>query len=1136
MKNKTLKLIMTCFIFAASGLGVCYANGTYSQETFFTMELKNRTVKEVFSEIEKSSEYIFFYLDNSLDMERKVSVKVKNKLVDAILDQVFKGTDNRYYISDRQIVISKEKNAPTPAPQQQGKTLTGTVSDETGPLAGANVRIKGTTVGTITDENGRFVIDNVPANSVLQISYIGYAMQEVTVTNQTTLNIVLMEESVGMQEVIVVGYGTQKKATLTGSVSQVTGKDITSKASTDVLNALQGQMAGVQVLRDGGQPGSETSGIRVRGFTSANDASALVLIDGVEGDMKLINPDDVESISVLKDAASASIYGARAAAGVILITTKKGSKAGGKARISYNGSFGLNLPGYMPQRIAPWEEQALINSEGRLRERSAELNAERASWIANPNYNYHPNTTRWNFFTNSNWLNEGTNDYTTQQNHAISVNGGSENIQYYVSGGFFTKSGLIKYGPDDYSRYNLRTSLDAQLNQYVDLNIIAGYDGGFTSQSSYGSTNLLSTLYSSRGRQGIYLPEEDTNYANNPYSADLQVNAIDIMKNGGEQNARNEKYTGKLGVKFHDFIKGMTVELNASRRADYYNYERDGRFVISMGRNGEVRGGGTGAYSANNPNFVEKTKNYAYQDKLEALLNYDLKIDSHAIHFLLGGSYEQYYKDQITATAKNLISNDFFSLNFYDKSVATNSVMSDLIQPWKMASVFGRLNYNYQERYLFEANFRYDGSSRLAPGKRFGLFPSFAAAWRVTEEDFFEGLKDKIQNFKIRADWGKLGNSTVLNSMYYPYIGVIANSTIMGKATYYQSELASQDITWEVVTSTDIGLDLSTLNNRLSLTADYYWKYNSNMLSKIEVAHLVGVGIPYVNMGELKTWGWEISLNWRDKIGDLTYSIGFNIDDSQNELVKFGDNDIISTTASTAHLEGYPLNSIWGYKTDGFWRSRDEYLAYKESNPGYVTFDDAKIWGGDIKYLNLDGNPVIGPGAQTVDDHGDLVYMGTTNGRYLYGINLNLQWHGFDFTAFFQGVGKRSFFIDPTVMCPLYYSYQMPWMMHLDYWTESNQDAYFARINGSDSEMRNYYYSDHWVQNGAYIRLKNIQLGYTFPISKKYVDNLRFYIAGTDVWEYSKVLDTFDPESGNNVGRSYYPFFRTWTTGISINF
>jgi len=1019
----------------------------------------------------------------------------------------------------------------------QVRGVSGTIMDASGePVIGANIVEKGTMNGTVSDIDGRFSLQVTPG-ATLVVSYIGYDAQEVAVGERTELKITLAESSLHLDDVVVVGYGVQKKVTLTGSVSQVTGQDIVSKTSTDVLNALQGQMAGVAVLRGGGQPGSETSGIRVRGFTSANDASALVLIDGVEGDMKLLNPEDVETISVLKDAASASIYGARAAAGVILITTKKGA-AQGAAKISYNGSFGVNLPGFMPKRMSPWEEQELIDNPSRALERSLEQDAERRSWIANPNYNYRPNDSRWEFFTSANWLDEGTKDYTTQQNHAISISGGTEKTQYYVSGGFYTKGGIIRYGPDDYSRYNLRATLNANLNRYVDLNLIAGYEGGFSAQSSYGSTYLLSTLYSSRGRQAIYLPEEDTNYANNPYSADLQVNAIDIMKNGGERKSRTEKFTGKLGVRFHDFVKGLTVDVNASRRADYYNYENDGRTVVSMGRNGVIRGSGAaGSYAANSPNFVTKTKNYAYQDKLEGLLNYDWKLDNHSIHLLLGGSYERYYKDEISATARNLISNDFFSLNYYDASLATNSVLSDVIQPWKMASVFGRANYNFAERYLFEANFRYDGSSRLAPGKRWGLFPSFAAGWRISEEAFFEPLREHVDNLKLRGDWGKLGNSTVLNSLYYPYLGLIDNSTIMGKATYYQSELASQDITWEIVTSADVGIDIGVLGNRLNLTADYYWKKNSNMLSKVEVSHLVGVGIPYVNMGELKTWGWEISANWRDKIGEVTYQVGFNIDDSQNELVKFGDNDLIVTDASVAHLQGYPLNTIWGYQTDGFWTSREEYLAYQQAHPGYVSFRDAYINGGDIRYV-AQGAPdhVIGTGESTVDDHGDLVYMGTTNGRYLYGINLSVEWKNFDFSAFFQGVGKRSFFIDPYVLCPLYYSYQMPWTIHRDYWTETNQDAYFARINGSDSQLYNYYYSDKWVQNGAYIRLKNIQLGYTVPISKKIIESLRVYVAGSDVWEYSHVLEAFDPEADNNVGRSYYPFFRTWTTGINITF
>jgi TonB-linked SusC/RagA family outer membrane protein len=1013
-----------------------------------------------------------------------------------------------------------------------GKTLTGTVTDGAEPVIGASVLVKGTTNGTITDVDGRFTLAGVPADAVLQVSYIGYLTQEIAVGGKSQLAVTLKEDSQQLEEVVVVGYGTQKKVTLTGSVSQLTGENIASRASTDVRNALQGQMAGVAVLRSGGQPGAETSGIRVRGFSSAGTATALVLIDGVEGDIALLNPDDVESVSVLKDAASASIYGARAAAGVILITTKKGADSQ-KATVSYSGSLGVNTPGLMPQRISSWEEQTMINLSRINSRGTAEMDAERSSWVGNPNYNYRPNGSRWEWFTSENWLDEGTRDYTIQQNHSVSLRGGTDKTRYYVSAAYYTKNGILKYGSDEYSRYSFRSSIDAKLSPHVDLSLLAAYEGGFTVAPSYGQAGILAGLYNSRGRQSIYLPEEDTNYADNPYSADLQVNMIEVMKNGGDGKTRNEKYTGKVNLSFHDIIKGLKADVNLSRRADYYNRELDYHFIQSMGKDGVIRSG----YEANNPNRVAKTKYYAYQDKAELLLNYDYRLDRHAFHALGGASYERYYKDQMSGTAMNLLSNDFYSFNYYDTSTATNSVLSDLIEPWKMVSLFGRVNYNYAERYLFEANIRYDGSSRLAPGKRFGAFPSFAAGWRIGEEKFFVPLKSKIDNLKLRASWGKLGNSDPLANMsMYPYIGTIENSTIMGKGSYYQSTMASQDITWEIITSTDIGFDLAMLDNRLNVTADYYWKYNNNMLSVVQVAHTVGVTVPKQNVGQLKTWGWELAVKWQDKIKDFSYSIGLTLDDSQNKLLKYDQNDLITADGSVAHLVGYPLNTIWGYKTDGFWSSADEYTEYKAKHPGYSTFNDGKIAGGDVKYV-AQGNPdhAIGTGDGTVENHGDLVYMGTTNGRYLFGINLTAAWKGFDCLVFFQGVGKRTFFIDRETLTPFGQSYLMPWTIHQDYWTENNPDAYHARLY--EGGTYNYWNSDRYAQNGAYIRLKNIQLGYTVNMPKHILQNLRIYISGSDVWEHSNVLKAFDPESGQAVSRSnYYPFFRTWTMGVNITF
>ncbi|GHU89850.1 SusC/RagA family TonB-linked outer membrane protein [Bacteroidia bacterium] len=1024
--------------------------------------------------------------------------------------------------------------------QQSPVKITGKVVDAgTGEtLLGVSVVEKGTSNGMSTDLNGNFILTVGKPDAVLEVSYLGYTPVSFNLNGRKEVVIQMSEDTQMLDEVVVVGYGIQKKVNLTGSVSAVSGQDIASKAATDVLSAMQGQMSGVAVLRKSGQPGDETTGLRIRGFSSANEANALVLIDGVEGSLTMLNAQDIESISVLKDAAAASIYGARAAGGVVLVTTKKGDS--NKLRISYNGSFGINTPGNMPQRMSPWEEQNYINLARNADRGAPEQNPEATSWIGNPNYNYYPNGTRWTFHGNTNWLDEGTKDYTTQTTHSASVTGGHGATKYYASIGYYAKNGMLKYGPDDYSRYNMRATTSTEMNKYLDLNLQTSYEMSNDNRNPVGPTSILSHLYNDRGRQAIYLPEEDTNYTNNPFSADLQMNVIDAMKNGGTDVRQNQYFTGNLNLHIKNVVKGLTLDLNASRRSGFYSREADYRFRQSMGRNGAIRSG----YEINNPNRVIKTKNNSYQDKLEALLNYNASIDRHSFHVLAGASYEQYLKDEISATARNLLSNDFFSFNYYNNTEPTNTVLSDAVQPWKMASLFGRVNYDFAGRYLLEANVRYDGSSRLAPGNRWGVFPSASLGWRVSEESFFEPVKPYMDNFKIRFSWGQLGNSTVLNSMYYPYLGLISNKTedsdtnilsVMGNPVYYQKAMVSEDVTWETLTSTDIGVDLGFLKNRLNVTADYYWKTNNDMLAQLRVGNIAGVvQLPYQNAGKMKIWGWEASVEWRDKIGNVSYHINFNIDDSQNKLVSYDGNNVIKA-GKVDRLEGYALNTIWGYQTNGFWNSRDEYLAYKAANPGYESFNDAKVNGGDVRYL-AHGNPdhTIGIGGGTPENSGDLVYLGTTNGRYLYGINLGLEWNGFDFSCFFQGVGKRNFFIDSYTLAPLGYSYQMPWTINLDYWTEDNKNAMFARPY--EGQTFNYNPADRWVQDGAYIRLKDIQLGYTIPVSKKVIQQLRVFVNGTDVWEHSKMLKVFDPEVGDNKNTEYYPFFRTWTMGVNLTF
>lgn len=1010
----------------------------------------------------------------------------------------------------------------------QSKKITGIVKDNFGPITGANVTVKGTTVGTITDMDGKFSLE-VPDNGFLVVSFIGYGTHEVALEGKNEFIITLSEDNEVLDEVVVVGYGVQKKVNLSGSVSSIDGENIASKPATDALSALQGEMPGVTITRASGQPGSEGASIQVRGFSSVNDAKALVLIDGVEGNMALLNADDIESISVLKDAASCAIYGARAAAGVVLITTKNG--AAGKPKVTYNGYASFNIPGNMPERLPAWEEQDFIN-QSRIPVSGPEWNAEKSSWIGNPNFNYRPLANgRWDLFDSVDWLGEGTKNFTMQHNHSVSVSGGTDNINYMLSAGYYYKNGLLAYGPDDYKRYNLLAKMDAKLNKYVDLGINVQYNGDDQRENSYGPENIFTLLYENRGRQPIYQPEAE-NYPS-PWNGDLQDNAIDIMKNAGVQTTKYESFMGKAQLTIKDLIKDLRINLSASRRAGYYSQERNSRTLYYYSYVGDIR------RTTNPANSLYKAKNQEYHDVLEATVNYtfDLNDRKHNFSILAGTSYENYRVDQISGTALNMLSNDFFSFNYYDTSVSTNSILQDNIETWAMMSYFGRLNYNYKEKYLFEANVRYDGSSRLAPSRRWKAFPSVSAAWRVNEEQWFNA--DWVSNLKLRASWGQLGNGAVLG--LYDYIPLIVYSndddpaTYMGEKWFYQQSMASVDKTWETIETTNIGLDFGLFNNRLTGSFEYYWKFNNDMLAALQLPSQIGISVPNLNVGKLKTWGWDLNISWRDQIKDFNYQVGFNISDSKNRLLKYDGASVVSEGVVKL-LEGYPINTIWGYKTDGFWSSREEYLQYKADHPGYESFNDGIINGGDVKYVAQgEADHTIGVGGGKPDDSGDLVQLGNTTPRYIYGINLSAQWKGFDFSLMFQGVGKRDLLLNSR-MFPLANDGEMPWTIHRDYWTTENQDAYWPRLYQYKGDDFNSKPADRWIQDASYLRLKNVTLGYTIPVSKKYIQKLRVYVTGQDLFEISDMLEVLDPEVENEAPRGSYPFFRSWTLGLNVTF
>ncbi|HEV7780077.1 MAG TPA: SusC/RagA family TonB-linked outer membrane protein, partial [Chitinophagaceae bacterium] len=737
-----------------------------------------------------------------------------------------------------------------------------------------------------------------------------------------------------------------------------------------------------------------------------------------------------------------------------------------------------------------------------------------------------PTADRWEYFGNNDWVKEGMDKVNHQQNHSISISGGDQKLNYLVSGSYYKRDGVLRYGPDDNSRYNLRANFNAQLNKFISVGFTSGYISSTARENSYGTDEIINRLYRSRTRQSLYVPKEDL--TGNIYNGDLQVNAVDIEKNAGLDKRDFETFTNRLNFQVKNVIKGLTLDVIAWRRQDAYNAEKQARTLYWYGRTTN-----TVRFSINTPNMLTLTKNKSYQNNLQSYLTYNLKWKEHAFTVLQGASYEEYRKDEVQNTGQSMPSNDVFSLNFADPLTKTSK---DAVQTWAMASAFGRFNYSFKDRYLFEASYRYDGSSRLVPTDRKRFYPSFSAAWKIDQEGFMKEV-DFINSAKIRGSWGKLGNSDGIGFYDYQTLlvsGLTTTSNIVFNGTraqyVYQNIMASPDLTWETVAMSNVGIDLGFLKNRLTVTADYYVKITTDMLGRPDLPNIAGINAPFINLGKLRSWGKELDIRWKDRIRKLEYRAGFNISDNQNKLLSYDGTKSIGTGGVIGALEGYAINSVWGYRTDGFFQTQAEADAYK-LKVAYPFFANPKA--GDVKYLDLNGDGVITAGKGTTDDPGDLVYLGTTNARYTYGFDLGASWKGFDFSIFFQGTMQRKFLIREETLSPILGTADMPWSIHMDRWTPENPNAFFPRMY--QTSAHNYRPSDRWAQNGSYIRLKNVQIGYTVPLKSKAFRDIKVYVSGQDLWESTKVLKVFDPEVGNDVSARTYPFYRSIAFGINLS-
>ena len=1136
-QKKLLIMRNTLLIIILSTLQVI-AGSSYSQTARLNLELKGATIKEVLTAIEKQSEFYFLYNSELIDVTRKVDISVQGEKVADILARLFNENEVNVVIKDRHIVLTPVEEMV----QQQQRSVSGKVTDSSGsPLPGVTVLLKGTTQGTVTNSDGFYSMVGITENATLVFSFVGMRTLEVAGAGKTVINVILEEESIGIEEVVAIGYGTQKKVNLTGSVAVASKEVFENKSVPNAIAAIQGSLPGVTVTRSSGKPGSENYQLQIRGRSSINTVGVLTLIDGVVGNLSDINPNDIESISVLKDAAAAAIYGSNAAGGVMLVTTKKGKA--GITTVEYDGMFGITMMGRLPTPASAYDQMntlaigfraagsPILEWESPVRlawlkgEKLDETDYMGAKVVVYPTGRFFVTSARPNVWQSANSINQ-LHEYTKENNpvqtHNVSITGGNDKNRYYFSAGYYNRRGILRYGPDSNERYNIRFNSNNELSKHISINTSVAFTNNDVYQSSVSGETILNYAIKywstgvTYGPTGAYFA-----------SHGLWPSWVQVMREGGRNTQKSYNFDGKSELIIKDLLPGLRINVIGGANYVVGKSSAYARTLTYIGPQG------TPTFTYSSPNNMSKSQSLSKYVTLQSYATYDLNInDAHNFSLLGGYSFEDFRSESITATARTLATNDFFSLNYGSPSTKGNS---DAISTWATIAGFGRLNYNFKEKYLFEANIRYDASSRLASGNRGQVFPSFSAGWNISKEDFYQNVK-AFQDLKLRASWGQLGNSNALG--LYDYIALLNSSTNLpfnnvSTQYLYQNTLASKTKTWETIETANLGLDLTAFNRKLSFTADAYIKKNKNMLVNIQSPSLMGVGTSSYNYGDLETRGWEIAIGWKEMSKEFKYGITASLSDNTNKLTKYSGRNIVSAGQNFL-IEGLPLNTLWGYQTGGLFKSDQEYK-------DYGIFIDPRTGGGDMKYLDLNNDKKITVGAGTLNDHGDLVRLGDTNPRYLFGINLEGGWKGFDFNCFIQGVGKRELLLqNGDIWNSMYTTYSdavnLTFKEKLDYWTPENTDAFWPRpFNGG---MQSYWPSDYWIQDAAYVRLKNIQLGYTIPqtiTQKARISKARFFVTGQDLLEITKTFSWVDPEQADNSG-VIYPFYRSISLGINVTF
>lgn len=1112
-----------------------FAENTHSQNARVSINKKNVQLETVLNEIEHQTDYLFIY-NNQVNVNKKVSLKAKNQPVSKVLEELLADSGITYSVEGNHIVLGKQTMAAAP---QQSSTIRGKVIDTNGdPVIGANIVEKGTTNGTTTDVEGNFSI-NAKSGSTLVITFIGYVREEVKANAGRRMEIILQEDSETLEEVVVVGYGTMKKADLTGSVATVGSEVIEDRPLTNLGAGLQGAIANLNITSSSGAPGTGSS-FNIRGTTNLSGGGPLVLVDGIEMDPNLINPQDVKDVTVLKDAASASIYGARAAFGVILITTKTGFVSQ-KPVVSLSANYSINVPtvhaNYMnSMEYTQWMNDANTTSNGSNYFDDITMEHVR-NYYNDPVNNlpvfHHPDdaASKYRYCGNTDWYEALNKKSYPMQQYNISVQGGSETAKYMTSAGMFQQDGISKWTDEDYKRFNVLQHVNYKVNNWLQVGLRATLSMvkmNTGPQNKYGSNSLGATIPGdSRPLMPVYHPDGHfAGYCGDGYF----TNQAAWLSQGGSAEMRNNNMYATAFAKLNPF-EGL--EINFDYTYNYYNYSfknhvREYIDYDADGNQGSI-------FPHTSPNQVSYNKRESQYDVFNAYATYKKKINKvHALEGMIGFNQENATYKGVGLSRNNLIANDIPFLNLATGDRST----SDYMNQWAIRGAFFRLFYAYDDKYLVQVNGRYDGSSRFPKDDRFAFFPTFSLGWRLSQEKFWKPIAHIVNDFKIRGSYGALGNQVLLqggNDMYYPYISTYTTGEVgylfsgekqMG---VYAPELVSDQLTWETVKQWDLGFNFSMFDSKLTGEFDYYVRTTEDMLTKSKtLPSILGVSEPQMNAADLRTSGWEVALTWKSALQNgLAYSATLSLSDYQAEITKY---DNPTKNLSDNYYEGKKLGEIWGFVTDGLFQSDEEASSWNQSKiVGYTQY------AGDIKFADLNGDGEVTRGENTVNNSGDLKIIGNETPRYNFGIRGTAEYKGFDFTLFFQGTMKRDIIPSKTFYLSHYTSeWSVPQKMNYDYWREDNRDAFFprARMNGSAVNEN----QTRFMLNGAYIRCKQLALGYTIPkyiTEKAKISKLRVYFNADNLFEFSGMPDTFDPELATV---NAYPFIRSFSFGANLTF